>query len=361
VLLRVHLFPFVRGLRRTKEDSIMRPVGLIIGHGYAKAVSGGRIARFPAVAALAQETGYESAIGHGPAAIQLNDLGEWIVGEDALMFAPQRLVSILDRTRYTNPSFIAIARQALVQVVSDPGSLSIMTGMPAAWYADQPARAALEAAVRVAAAPWCDVVVRIAPEAAGVYYAYVFETGVLNRARVQGAIGAIDAGYRDINVAYFKDGRYVAGESVAGGIVDALRQIKRLIAAAYGLELALHEVDAAMRADGVQVAGIRRPLPDGSLEALHAGLDSIIATGRSLWPNGGKTLDALVLGGGGAVLLGPAIRAVFAQTVVPYTDLRETQTSDDIRDRITRADPQLAGARGFAAAAAAATAAHVVS
>jgi hypothetical protein len=344
---------------RIKEVNIMRSVGLIIGHGYAKAVSGGRIARFPAVAAFARETGYESTIGHGPAAIQLNDLGEWIVGEEALTFAPQRLVSILDRTRYKSPSFIALARQALVQVVPDSCSLSIMTGMPAAWYADRAAHAALEAAVRTAAAPWGEVVVRIAPEAAGVYYAYVFETGMLNRARVQGAIGVIDAGYRDINVAYFKDGRYVAGESVAGGIVDGLRQIKRLIADAYSLELALHEVDTAVRANGVHVAGVRRPLPASSLEALHAGLDPIIATGRSLWPNGGKTLDALVLGGGGAVLLGPAIRAVFAQTVVPFADLSETQTSDDVQERIARADPQMVGARGFAAAAAAATVAHV--
>jgi hypothetical protein len=163
VLLRTRLFRFVDGLRRTKEDNIMRPVGLIIGHGYAKAVSGGRIARFPAAAALARETGYESAIGHGPAVLQLNDLGTWVVGEDALTFAPQRLVSILDRSRYTNPSFIALARQALVQVVPDPGSLSIMTGMPAAWYADRAAHAALEAAVRTAAAPWGEVVVRIAP------------------------------------------------------------------------------------------------------------------------------------------------------------------------------------------------------
>jgi hypothetical protein len=58
-----------------------------------------------------------------------------------MTFAPQRLVSILDRTRLS-PSFIALARQALVQVVPDPGNLSIMAGIPVAWYAYTPARAA---------------------------------------------------------------------------------------------------------------------------------------------------------------------------------------------------------------------------
>jgi hypothetical protein len=323
---------------------------MIIGHGYSKAVCGSRSTRFPAIAAPARETGYESTLGRGPASVNLNGHGEWLVGEDALTFAPQRLVSILDRTRYSDPSFLALARHALHQVILGPGNLTILTGMPGAWYADKQARSTLEQAIRYAAEPWGTATVKVAPEAAGIFYQYVFEHGTLNTTRAKGQVGVIDIGYRDMNVALFSDGRYVAGESVPGGSIDALRQIKRLISEAYGLELAPHEVDSAIRAGGVRVAGEQRPLPPGSQDALEAGLGTLLATGRSLWPNGGKTLDAIVLGGGGAIPLGAAIRWAFPQLVVPGANLQDL-TQEQIPLAIAQADPQLAGARGFAAAA----------
>jgi hypothetical protein len=331
----------------------MPAVGLIIGHGYAKAVCGAHVTRFPAVAALATAQDYESALGRGPALVHLNGQGSWLIGEEALLFAPQRIVTILDRARYRDASFVALARRALSQVALEEGALAIMTGMPGAWYADTSARSTLEAALRAAAAPWGNVTIRIAPEAAGVFYAYVFEHGALDVARTRGTVGVIDAGYRDVNVCLFQDGRYVAGESVPGGVVDALRQLKRRIADAYGLELSLHEVDACVHTQQVRVAGGAHPLPAGSKEILRQGLPTLLATARSLWPNGGKTLEAVVLGGGGAVHLGAAIWETFPQTVVQGAQLAQV-SSPDIAARMMAADVQLAGARGFAAAAAAA-------
>jgi hypothetical protein len=88
-----------------------------IGDSYAKTVCGARTARFPAVAVPASAIDDESALGRGPAVVQLNSRGDWLVGEDALTFAPQRLVSILDRTRGADPSFVALARAALAQTL----------------------------------------------------------------------------------------------------------------------------------------------------------------------------------------------------------------------------------------------------
>jgi hypothetical protein len=315
----------------------MKAIGIIIGHGYGKVVSGNATAVFPAVAAQAVAGDFETLLGGGAKAIRLNGAGDWVVGHDALIFAPGRLVSILDRARYRSPSFVALARHALAQVAGDaPGPLAILTGMPAAWFADKDARSALEAAMRAAAAPWGDGCrVTVAPEPAGVYYAHVFAGGTLDTTRTQGAVGVIDAGYRDIGVALFVDGRYVGGESVPGGAVEGLREIKRLIAQTYRLELSPHEVDAAVRAGGLMVDGTRRPLPDGTARALLRGLDPALAAGRSLWPNGGRSLRALVLGGGGAHALGAKLREEFPEQLV-------------VLDA-----PQLAGAVGFAAAAAA--------
>src|SRR5262245_32904789 len=271
----------------------MHAIGLIIGHGYAKAVCGTRVARFPAIAAPATAQEYESALGRGPVLVHVDGQGSWLTGEEVLTFAPQRLVAILDRTRYRDASFVALARRALGEVAPEDGPRLIMTGMPGAWYADTSAGSALEAALQSAAAPWGTTTVRIAPEASGVFYAYVFAQGALNVARTQGAVGVIDAGYRDVNVCLFQDGRYVAGESVPGGVVDALRLLKRRITAIYGLELSLHEVDACVQMQCVRVGGASYALPTESGEILQQGLPTVLATARSLWPNGGKTLEAV--------------------------------------------------------------------
>jgi hypothetical protein len=330
----------------------MQPVGLIIGNGFGKASSDQRVARFPAVAAPHTDVGYDGEIGRGPHIVDLNGSGKWIPGDDAITFAPRHMVQITDKARYRNPSFVALVRHALTLVAREADGLWIRSGMPGAWYNDLVARAELEAAIRAAAAPWGTVTVKIAPEAAGVFFAYVFESGSLDRTRMQGHVGVIDAGYRDVNVAYFKDGSYIAGDSVPGGMLDSLATIKRLIARdpELRLELALHEVDAAVRAGGVRVDGVQRPLPSGTQEALLKGVNAVLGVGRSLWPNGGRTLDALVLGGGGAIPLGPALAGEFAQLVVPGADLRHV---DRIAQAIAAADPQLSGARGFAAIAAA--------
>ncbi len=313
----------------------MRPIGLIVGHGYAKAVSDTAAITLPAVAAQATASDFETQLGAGRSAVSLNGKGEWIVGDDALVFAPGRAVSILDRSRYRSPAFLALARAALQRVADAPGPLRILTGMPSAWFADVAARQALADAVRAAALPIGEAAVTVAPEAAGVYYAWLFEAGRLDQARLQQTVGVIDAGYRDVNVAWFSGGRYVAGESVAGGTVEALREIKRLIAATYGQELSLHEVDAAQRAGGLLVEGARCPLPDGARAALARGLGPVVAAGRSLWPNGGGGLQAVILGGGGAAHLAEGLGREFAQLCpLPL--------------------PQLAGARGFKAMAAAA-------
>lgn len=312
----------------------MRPIGLIVGHGYAKAVSDTATATLPAVAAQATAADYETQLGAGRSAVGLNGQGDWIVGDDALIFAPGRAVSILDRSRYRSPAFLALARAALQRVAPEPGPLRILTGMPSAWFADQAARSQLADAVRAAAAPIGEASVTVAPEAAGVYYAWLFEAGRLDQARLAQTVGVIDAGYRDVNVAWFSGGRYVAGESVAGGAVEALKEIKRLVAQAYRLELSLHEVDAAQRDGGLLVEGTRRPLPDGTRTALARGLGSVVAAGRSMWPNGGSGLHAVILGGGGTAHLAEALAREFPQLYALQL-------------------PQLAGARGFKAMAAA--------
>ncbi|MBC8078214.1 MAG: hypothetical protein H7Y32_19200, partial [Chloroflexales bacterium] len=75
-------------------------------------------------------------------------------------------MAILDKRRYRDPSFVALARAALKTVAGERIE-AIMTGMPAAWFADKAAQEQLRAALAHAAAPWGTPEITIAPEAAG--------------------------------------------------------------------------------------------------------------------------------------------------------------------------------------------------
>lgn len=338
----------------------MYVIGLVQGHGYGKVVClelGGaqpaRTAVYPSVAAPASDQGYAGALGSPSAIVRLADRSEWLVGEDALRIAPGRLVSMLDRERYATPAFQALLRYGLGQVLpAERADLLMMTGMPAAWYADAAARRHLEAAIGAAAQPWGAPPISVAPEAAGVFYAYVFEQGLARVERIRGPVGVIDLGYRDANVALFVDGRYAGGESVPGGAIAALREIKALISREYRLELALHEVDEALRQGGVRVGGRLLPIPAAADAELMRGLAAVEGVGRSLWPSGGRGLQALVLGGGGAARAATWLRERFPMLVVPGAELAQAATSDGLERLVQAARPQLAGAYGFAYAAA---------
>jgi hypothetical protein len=133
-------------------------IRLIVGHGYTKVQGPGGTTCFPSVAALApthEGKLVDSALGTPrTSVIEVDDGSVWIAGTTALITAPNRLVSILDRARYGSPSFVALAREALRQVLPEPVPMRILTGMPAAWFADATARQHLADAITQAARPW---------------------------------------------------------------------------------------------------------------------------------------------------------------------------------------------------------------
>lgn len=313
---------------------MVKAVGLIVGHGFTKAYAAAGTAVFPSVAAMATASDFETTLGAGMKSVDLKDDGRWIVGNDAVTFAPNRIVTILDRSRYASPSFIALARAALAAVVPDRSdALSVFTGIPSAWFSDKAAVAALVKAVEAAAAPWYSCEVKVAPESAGVFYAHAFagkDTPV--QSQMEGDVGVIDIGYRDANVALFSNGRFVSGDSIPGGMVETMREVKRIIAASFQLELSLHEVDEAVRTGVVRKDGVTAVLPSEVKAVLARNLVPVISAGRSAWANGGRTFRAIVVGGGGGSVFFDAIKAEYPQAVLMDA-------------------PQLAGAKGFYAMA----------
>lgn len=311
----------------------MHPIGLIIGKGFVKAASPERTIVFPAVAAPTLAGEYQT--GASRLTVDLNGHGEWVVGDDALTLAPGRLIAPVDRGRYGEPVFLALARVALRQVAPEQGPLRILTSIPSGWWHDERAKAQLAATIAAAATPPSKAAVTVVPEAAEVYYSYVLAGGQIDPSRMAEQVGVVNAGYGDINIGYFVGGRHQASDSVPGGAAVTLRQVRGLIAAAYGVNLPLPEVDQAVKAGGLRVDGQWQPLPEGSDAILISNLDAALSLGRSLWPEGGRRLDAIVLGGGHAPVLSEALAA---RARVPV---------------VTIPDAQVAGARALCALAAA--------
>lgn len=363
-----------------------QPVGLIVGKGFTKACCALRTARFRSIAARWNPEAFDSAYGASPSPVQLDDGSSWLTGEEVTTFAAGQAVALTDRRRYEEPAFRALARQALAQVVpSRGGPLWLRTGMPTAWYQDRQARQQLADALMEAAAPWGVERLEISPESAGAFFALLFAGGRLDRTAMARQYGVVDWGFQDVNLALFADGRYVRGESLPIGIGEALRVVQRLIAAdpALRLELSLPEVDAALRTGAIFVDGENRPLPAGTQEALDGLLTPVLASARTMWPEGGRRLHGVILSGGSVVPFAPALWAEWPQILVPgaaalptvLDQARETVlpsstgpltpariraaladahrlTAEAIRRAVAAADPQMLPAAGFALAAA---------
>lgn len=338
-------------------------LGLIPGFGFHKAVSATNAVRTPAIAIPEPEPASASGLDPTFAVVTLPDGSRWVVGDEALSVPTAQHITDLDRNRYHEPRFLAVLQATLhAALPTDPTAVTLCVGMPSVALHDQAARAALEAAISATITPHQVAQLTIVSEAAGIYYADLFESGQFRRERRQGMTGVIDVGFRDFNIALFADGKPILFESRPGGLVTAVRAVRARIAAAYSIELSEHEVDQALRSGSVPLGRRRVPLPDGTPEAVQHCLSTITTVASSLWPNGGRRIPRILCGGGGAPLLVPSVIRAFPNAEVHVPDLvttpldpppdpddaeATTRWADAVRWAVCEADLQLAGPRGL--------------
>lgn len=297
-------------------------IGLTAGNGYIKAASGDKTIVFPAVAApyLQYEENVQTVVIGGT---------HWLVGDDALTYARSRIVAHQDKDRYKSDAFVAMLRYAIQSVARDSTDLSLVAGMPLFWYQDSSNRGILEHAIRQAIAPVSNIRISIVPEATGIYYQYAFENPQDLPRRIEGEIGVIDIGWRDVNIMWFSNGKPAGGESIAGGIRIGLLDVQRRLGQEpYCLELNLHETDRVLRSGGVWVNGEYYAFGREMYDRLHVNLETAISVAQNKFPNQGRTLRLLLVGGGGAYAWYQSLVEIWPQAVMVK-------------------DPQLAGAIGF--------------
>lgn len=307
-----------------------------IGHGYVKYViidqAGQELAPIVFPAMIARSASVISGSLVRAETVQIAG-GHYWTGEDALL-APSPL-TMLAQDRLADPAFIpALVRGALDRFgyLNGTAGGACVTGLPATWAADVEKAKLLGQRLREASTYQQ---IRVIPEPLGLIYAALLDNdGQIagDPALQAGRIGVVDLGHHTVDIAVIQRLVPVPAslDTYHLGTARPLGQIRARLSAYVERELTLYETDQAIRAGGVRVAGRTVPLPPHWDDPIVQNADAIVARLVDAWGSG-ASLDAIVLGGGGAELeqLELAIRTRFPHAyAVPQ--------------------PQIAIARGYA-------------
>jgi plasmid segregation protein ParM len=291
-------------------------IGLDIGYGYTKAVTSTAEVAFPSVVGQAERIRYQSDLmSENKLGIHLvTPDGERFVGELALLqsrikWTPQ------DRGRVTSTTMTTLA-QAAFSELGVSGNVALVTGLPVEWYGDREALAEQLKRQHVIrrCGGRCPVVevsqVLVVPQPFGSLFALILDRDgrMVNEDLARGRVGVIDVGMHTTDFILVDRLRYV--EKGSSSLTTALSRVHQLtgraILDAHGLQLTMHEVDAALRQGTVQVYGKDKDVLRLAEPALQAVAEELNAQASTLW-GAGQDLAALLVTGGGAPVLGQRI------------------------------------------------------
>jgi len=290
-------------------------VGMDLGYFGSKVVCQGRRIWFPSVVGSPDRPSFSLT---GEQGMLLRKPMAALVGYEAIeqsRFLHRRE----DRSWVTSPEWYALFCAALSEISDAPQvDVTIVAGLPSLYYLeDKPKvqkRMEGEHEIQREARPaqrFRVTVSRIIPQPFGtVLSVCLSDSGKsANNALAQGQVGVIDCGGKTTGVLTVMGLREVAREttSVNLGAWDVVRRVREWLSRnCPELELRDHEIAAAIEAREVRYFGDLIPI--GQVVDSVAGemAEAVISQASQLW-NGGAKLDAILVSGGGAHLLGPYI------------------------------------------------------
>jgi len=295
--------------------------GLDVGYSAVKAIGNDRRVTFPSVVGTPDRARFSlDGAGENDIILNLAD-GTFLVGQGAVeqsRFAPRWE----DRDWITSAEYYRLVLATFTELTTATScELTVVTGLPVAYYGDKDKlrdlllgehRAAREGRrSQVFRVGDC----RVIPQPFGSLLSLALD----NRGRVAdtelatGKIGIVDVGGKTTNLLSVNRLAEIAREtaSVNVGSWDAARMVRDYLSNhCPDLVLRDHQVIEAMIArsvayyDGKVDLG---PVVDAALEPMAA---QIVAQATQLW-NAGASLSAILVSGGGALLLGPVIKKRF--------------------------------------------------
>lgn len=283
---------------------------------------------FPSLVAPARGT--DSDLG-GIMTVEIDGHQYW-TGSDALL--GNEAQSLLGQQRLFDLAFIpALTKAALKRLGATVGGQGV-SGLPAAWATRRELAVALGQRLRAGVQDGFFSGIKVLAEPQGGIYSLLLDAkgDIATNSKYTGRVGVIDWGHHTVDIATVEKLTVVATslQSFNMGTAKPLQRIQASISAQYGRDLALHQVDEAIRTGLVKVAGQDLPLPTSWDKPLIENARTVAARIADAW-GGGLDLDVVVVLGGGAELevVAEALRTTFPHSVVP-------------------GEPQLAIARGYA-------------
>jgi len=294
-------------------------VGLDLGYSAVKLVANGSRKTFPSVVGT-PEVGRFS-LDQQDNHIILARPGRVLVGEGAM--TQSRFVNRReDRAWIESAEYYHLFLAALTELsTATAADLLLVTGLPVAFYSDKATlRGRLVGVHKVAregrhAQSFKVSECRVIPQPFGALLAAALDDRgrIADHALATGAVGVIDIGGKTTNLLSVdrlaEIGRET--ESVSIGAWDVVRAVRSFLAdRCPNLELRDHQVVEAIVSRQVRYYGESVDLSLVVDAALEPMANQVIAQATQLW-NGGAGLDAILVAGGGALLLGPFLKAHF--------------------------------------------------
>lgn len=300
-------------------------IGLDIGYSATKAVLAKKRIHFSSVVGTPDKARF--SFSEDSADIVLTEPTHVLVGEGAVTQS-RFLRRREDRSWIQSDEYYNLALAALTELTkATVVELRIVTGLPVAFYGDKDILRNLLLGEHKATREGRRAQVfrvtdcRVIPQPFGALLAEALDDkgNVSDKDLATGNVGVIDVGGKTTNLLSVDGLREIGREtaSVSVGAWDVVRAVRSWLADhCPDSDLRDHQVVDAIIAREVKYYG--EPVDLGALVDTILGpmAEQVIAQATQLW-NGGADLDAILVSGGGALLLGPAIKAHFphARTV----------------------------------------------
>ncbi|GIK42382.1 MAG: hypothetical protein BroJett011_62150 [Chloroflexota bacterium] len=318
-------------------------IGLDVGFGDVKAakLADGKLSTvaFPSILGQAQDlTHFGTGLGGATrrrATRMIYDGVEYYIGDDALKHSRTQS-GRQDRARIGSDEERVLALAALARL--EVSHAYVVTGLPVLWLDDwKKLSRSLKGEHHFT---WGkqqrtitihQVVVQAQPF--GGFYNHVLDqTGLstIPESEILRTFAFLDVGWNTTDLSVIKAlepvEQWSAGERV--GVRNVIEIVGDAINRRFGLILTPHEIDEAIHQRRIEVFGQYQDIGDLIDSATTALAQQVTAAATRLWGNG-ERMSRILIFGGGAAILGPAIRAAFP------------------RNGVLLAHPALANAIGF--------------
>lgn len=293
--------------------------GLDIGYSATKAVSGERRVTFPSVTGTPDKARF--SLNGGADTIILTQPAHVQVGEGAVTQS-RFLNRREDRQWVQSDEWYNLALAALTEITSAKvAELQIVTGLPVAFFGDN----ALVSERLLGAhktqregrhmQAFKVTMCKVIPQPFGALLAACLDDKgrIVDGDLAKGAVGVVDVGGKTSNLLSVNKLAEISHEteSVNVGAWEAVRAMRAWLADnCPDLDLRDHQVIDAIIERRTKYYGEPVDLASPVAAILEPLADQVLAAASQLW-NGGAALDAILVSGGGALLLGPYIQRHF--------------------------------------------------